>query len=180
MEVTYQLTQRDFFDSFIAHRNRSVVRKWFLRIVVLTVFAFLVIGLLGAILRPYPKVWSDLTPLFVLAAFWIVLLWGSPWLAARRQFFGQPAAQGRRTLLLDSGGVHWRWDGGSSDADWKNYVRFLEGKNQFLIYTSPACFNILPKRALTAEQLSELRALFAQHGLDKQELARKNRLRSVI
>ncbi len=56
-----------------------------------------------------------------------------------------------------------RWNGGSSDVEWKNYVRAFEGKNQFLLYTSPACFNIIPKRVMTQEQLLELQRLLKQN-----------------
>jgi hypothetical protein len=63
---------------------------------------------------------------------------------------------------LDASGAHWRWNGGSSDVEWKNYIRSVEGKNQILFYTSPACFNILPKRTIGAEQLGELRSLLNQ------------------
>jgi YcxB-like protein len=66
-------------------------------------------------------------------------------------------------MVLDAAGVHWRWNGGSADVEWKNFIRFLECKSEFLLYSSPACFNILPKRALSPDQLSELRGLFAQN-----------------
>jgi len=65
--------------------------------------------------------------------------------------------------VLDSSGAHRRWNGGSADVEWRNYIRSVEGKNQILFYTSPACFNILPKRALAVEQLSELRELLKQN-----------------
>ncbi|MGO8793202.1 MAG: YcxB family protein [Candidatus Sulfotelmatobacter sp.] len=84
------------------------------------------------------------------------------WWSARRQFLKQPGAHGLRTVLFDDLGAHWRWNGGSSDIEWKNYVRSLEGLNQILFYTSPACFNILPKRSLSPDQLNELRTLLAQ------------------
>lgn len=94
---------------------------------------------------------------------WFLVLWWLPRWSMSRQFFKQPGAHGPRTLLLDELGAHWRWNGGSSDIEWKNYIRSVEGKSQFLFYTSPACFNILPKRALEAEQLVELRTLLKQH-----------------
>jgi len=53
--------------------------------------------------------------------------------------------------------------GGAGDIEWKNYIRSVEGKNQILFYTSPACFNILPKRAVAEEQLRELRDLLKQN-----------------
>lgn len=64
--------------------------------------------------------------------------------------------------MLDTDGTHWRWDGGSSDVEWKSYVRWIETKNEILLYTSPVLFNIVPKRALTSEQLSQLRTLLTQ------------------
>ena len=84
------------------------------------------------------------------------------WWSARRQFLRQPGARGPRTVLFDDIGAHWRWNGGSSDVEWKNYVRSVEGKNHILLYTSPACFNIVPKRALGKEDLVSVLALLKQ------------------
>jgi len=64
---------------------------------------------------------------------------------------------------MDATGVHWRWNGGASDVEWKNYIRYVESKRQFLLYLSPAAFNMVPKRALTSEQVSEFRTLLAQN-----------------
>jgi hypothetical protein len=106
---------------------------------------------------------KNLMPLFGLTLLWVGVLLGLPRWSARRQFLKQPGAQGQRTVSIDDSGFHWRWNGGSSDIAWENYVRVLEGKKQFLLYTSPACFNIIPKRVLTAEELLELRALLKQN-----------------
>jgi DNA-binding transcriptional LysR family regulator len=163
MEVTYELTQRDFFDSFIAHRNRSAFSKWTFRIAVAIVFIFAGGGLALLVVRPNTQTLSNLAPLFAMAVMCGALMWAFPWWAARNQFLKQPAAQGRRTMLLDSSGVHWRWNGGSADVEWKNFIRFRESRHQFLLYSSPACFNIVPKRALTPEQMSEFRTLLAQN-----------------
>jgi hypothetical protein len=162
MLVTYELTQKDFLDSLIAHRNRSALRKWSFRLLMSIVFLFLGISLIAFAVRPNNQVLSNFVPLLVLGAFWASLFWIAPWWAARKQFSNQPGAQGPKTILLDPVGVHWRWNGGSADVEWKNYIRILEGKSQFLLYSSPVCFNVIPKRAFTAEQLSELRALLAE------------------
>lgn len=163
VEVTYELTQRDFFDSLLAHRNRSTFAKWSFRVAASIVFIFAGLGLVLLTIRPDAKSLANLAPVFALAAIWAALLWGSPWWAARNQFSKQPAAQGPRTMLLDSGGVHWRWSGGSADIEWKNFIRFQETKNQFLLYSSPACFNVVPKRALTLDQMSLFRQLATEH-----------------
>jgi hypothetical protein len=105
---------------------------------------------------------ESLLPIVALMVLWVAILWVLPWWTMRRQFVNQPGAHGPRTVVMDESGAHWRWTGGSSDVDWKNYIRLAEGKNQILIYTSPACFNILPKRALAGEQLGEVRSLLSQ------------------
>src|SRR5262245_34073634 len=145
MEVTYELTQRDFFDSFIAHRNRSAFAKWTFRSIVAVVLILASAGLGSLAVHPNTQTLSSLAPLFGLAVMWLDLMWGSPWGAARNQFLKQPAAQGPKKILLDSAGVYWRWNGGSADIEWKNFIRFQETKNQFLLYSSPACLNIVPK-----------------------------------
>lgn len=163
MEVSYQLTQRDFLDSFIAHRNRSPVTKWGLRL--LFAFFFTLGGgvLLLVVLRPDRMKLSDVFPIFVLVAVWSFFIWGLPRWAARNQYRKQPSARGPITATFDAGGVHWRWDGGSSEIQWKNFIRCLEAREQILLYPSPAYFSIVPKRAFTSEQMAEFRTLVGQH-----------------
>jgi hypothetical protein len=117
----------------------------------------------GLIVKPNAQATRNLIPLFLLIFLWIGLLWILPKWQARRQFLKQPGARGGRTVLIDAEGVHWRWNGGSSDVAWKNYIRGLEGKDQFLLYTSPACFNIIPKRVLTQEGVLELQGLLKKN-----------------
>ena len=163
MEVTYELTQRDFYESLIAHRNRLVILKWARRLMVSFLFLLAAAGLVLLAVRPSSKTFTDLVPLFILAVVWAVFIWGWPWWAARGQFLKQPAAHGLKTVLIDETGIHWRWNWSSSDLEWKNYIRCLEAKNQFLLYPSPAHFNIVPKRAFTPEQMAEFRTLIAQN-----------------
>jgi hypothetical protein len=162
MELRYELTQKDFLESFLAHRSRRAFSKWSLRVMVVVVFMFAAFGLVSFAGSPSPATFSSSAVLFGLACFWALLLWGLPRRMAHSQFSKQPGAHGPRTLLLDNQGAHWRWNGGSADVQWQNFIRILEGKNQFLFYTSPACFNILPKRALAPEQLVQFRQIIAQ------------------
>lgn|GEM_PF-770499 len=159
MEVTYELKQKDFFDSLIAFRNRSVFVKWAYRLMVGIVFLSAGGGLVLLAVRPSSQLLSNLVPALALAVMWGGLMWASPWWSARNQFFNQPGAQGPRTMTVDSSGLHWRWNGGSADIEWKNFTRFQETKNQFMLFSSPVCFNIVPKRALTAEQSITFRRL---------------------
>ena len=159
MQFTYSLTQRDFSEAMIAIRNRKAWAKWIFRIL-----PALLVVLIAVSIRTDSRsqLLSSLVPILVLFLFWTFLLWGSPWLLARQQFLKQPSAQGEHTVSFDRDVVGWHWNGGSSAVEWKNYIRWMETKNQILVCSSPVQCGIIPKRALNAEQLLELRTLLRQ------------------
>jgi hypothetical protein len=161
MQVTYELTQRDFFESLIAHRDRNPIRKWLFRVVVSVGCVFTCIAFVLLFVDSSKQAISSLVPLLALGPIFLLLFWGRPWLAARTQFRKQPSAHGPRTVRLDDAAIHSQWDGGTSDVQWETFMRALESKTQFLLYPSPAYFFKVPKRALTPEQLAEFRALLA-------------------
>jgi hypothetical protein len=78
MELTYDLTQKDFYDSFLAHRQRSVVSKWSFRLMLGCVFLLPAIGLV-TLATDHQVPLGTIVPLFVLATFWAILIWGTPW-----------------------------------------------------------------------------------------------------
>lgn len=162
MQVTYELTQRDFYDGVIACRNRGY-RKWLMRVIVTLVLGFALLAVVVLIVRPGSEALSNLAPLFLLVGFWALLIWGWPLWTARNQFSKQPSAHGPHTLRVDDAGVHWQWDGGTADIQWKNLIRWQETKTLILLYSSPVCFNLVPKRALTAEDVTQFRAFLADH-----------------
>ncbi len=163
MQFSYELTERDFTQAYRLHRNRHGLIKWFRRLLISVFVLCASVIFLGFLVKPSAKAAHDLMPFFLLTVMWIILLWILPLWSMRRQFSKQPGAHGPRTVTLDSSGAHWRWNGGSSDVEWRNSIRSIEGKNLILFYTSPACFNILPKRAVLADQLDNLRQLIRQN-----------------
>jgi purine-cytosine permease-like protein len=163
MQISYELTAKDFSESYVAHRNRNALGKWSRRIFIWVAALCTAIVLLGFLIKPSAQTARSLLPFLGLVIAWIAIVWIRPRWTMRRQFLKQPGAHGPRTLLLDSTGAHWRWNGGSGDVEWKNYIRAVEGKNQILFYTSPVCFNILPKRALAGAQLDEIREFLKQN-----------------
>src|SRR5690348_14351856 len=163
MQVTYELRQRDFFDAFIAHRNRNAFAKWMFRGIVTIVFVLAGAGLFALVFRHDRESASNVAPIVGLAFMWAALMWVSPWWMAKNQFTKQPAAKGPQTLLLDDAGLHWRWDTGSAEMQWSNIIKCSESKTMFMLYSSPAFFHLVPKRALSPEQLSEFRTTLGQH-----------------
>lgn len=158
MEITYELTQKDFVEAFIAHRNRSALLRWLFRLCAFLFFVCIGLGLFGSIFIPQLFL-SSYLPLLLLGLFWIFLLWIAPRLMARTQYKKQPAAQGAIVFAVDTAGVQWKWDGGTSNIEWRNFIRISEAKNHFRLYGSPVYFHIVPKRAFTAEQMADFQTV---------------------
>lgn len=127
--------------------------------------AALIYGLSGFLVRllfPNSLVVWKVTTFYLLGLFYgCAFLWILPWWAARMLFSKQPM-QGPQTLTLDTTGAHWHWDGGSSVLAWKNFMRWYEGKSGFLLYTSPAIFHIVPKRAFSEQEVQDFRGLLSR------------------
>jgi hypothetical protein len=160
MEVTYELTKADLVDGVKVHRNRSAFSKWFPRIIATIVFIGAGLGLLQMACSRTSQTFSNFAPLFVLAALWAGIIWVSPWLFAKRMF--GPSLKGPRTIQVDAGGVQLRWSGGKSEFAWNNFIRYREGSNRFLLYTSSSLFTVVPKRAFMPQQLSEFRTIVSR------------------
>src|SRR5258708_171539 len=163
MQITYQLSEKDFVEASKTHRKRNPFGKWSKRIVSGAAMLVAVAIIFGLILQHGIQLTKDYLPFFGLVVFWFLILWAWPRWTMKQQFRKQPGAQGPRTVILDADGVHWRWDGGSADVAGKNYIRWAEGKDQILFYTSPACFNILPIQGLPPQQIIDLRELLKQN-----------------
>jgi hypothetical protein len=155
MQVSYELTQKDILESLLAHRTRTKFLKWLLRICTSILILSISMGLIGFAVIPRLRTF---VPLVLLFALYLVLLWYAPRWSARRQFTQQPAAQGSRTMSLDSAGVQFTWNGGDSKLAWNNFIRWIESKNQFILYTSPVGFVMIPKRGFSPEQIAEFRS----------------------
>jgi hypothetical protein len=163
MELKYSLTQEDFLESLIFHRNPTAFLKWCLRLLAAIVFCSVAVYIFYITKRSTINTLSGAVPLLAMTLAWFWIFLAGPRRAARRQFRKQPAAQGSWTLLIDDSGVHARWEGGSSEVEWKNYIRWRESNNLILLYLSPVSWGIIPKRALDPPQLTELRALLEQN-----------------
>ena len=163
MNITYELTQEDFLQSYLAHRRRNPLSKWFFRLVLSAVFALAVLAILPFLTRTIHPSAFNIGEAIALWGWWAFIVWGLPRWFARQQFQKQPKAHGTRELVADTDGMHLAWNGGSANMSWTNLVRYIETKDQFLVYTSPTCFNIVPKRALSPEQLSDFGSLLREH-----------------
>ena len=163
MQIDYELTEKDFVEAYRTHQDRTKFSKWARRVFIWMAFGITAIILVGFLLKPSIQAAESLVPFAGVVLLWIAFLWAFPRWNMSRQFHKQPGAHGPLTLLIDDAGAHWRWNGGSSDIAWENYIRWIDGRGQILFYSSPACFNILPKRGLTTEQVKQLQDLLKQN-----------------
>lgn len=120
-------------------------------------------GLILDILAPHSDAFRNRVPLYVLFILWTLLYWGSPYLSARSQFRGSRAAKAPITLDITDTGLQFRSQHVDSKVDWTAYVKWLEQKTIFALFSNPKIFVVIPKRAFTVDQVSEFRELLRQH-----------------
>src|SRR4051812_33100435 len=108
MQITYQLTPEDYRQGIKASRKRTTFSRWSYRIIQTVVVGALALLLLFSIAGSFTdrraEFISNLIPLFYVAFFWILLLFGAPYLSARSQFKGSPSAKGPITLEVSDEG----------------------------------------------------------------------------
>lgn len=165
MEITYEMTETDFVQAMNVHRYSKGP----------TPISVMVVSAVGGFvlweLVTHHGSPSHLLPALIFASLVCVgfLFIASPRRLAVKQFRSMPSGRGPKSIRLDEAGLHWRWDGGALDLEWKNITKFVESPNQFVLYTSAILFNPLPKRGLSTEQISELRSFVLDHLSDTSE-----------
>ena len=161
MEVSYQLTREDVIAYYKANRNRSKYSK--LSLVLCVLLAAALEGWAFYQLTQDPDAFTlyvFIIPTFLFPpVLWAMVYVALPRWAARTYMKKTPSAQGSKTMSADESGVRWHWDGGSMNAEWKNYTCLLEGSEHFVLRSSPLSGVVVPKRSMTAEQVSEFRDL---------------------
>jgi hypothetical protein len=164
MIVNFQFTLDDYRNAFRAHyrKGASAFMRWMLRLVLVIGVLLLLASIMMVITRQGPS--TAALPPFLLGAAWIWIGMGKTYLlSARSQFAKSPALRELRRIEFTDEGVKTDSGIASSQLSWKALLRYVESSDTFLLYTSPGCFAIVPKRVLQPEQVNELRRLFQTH-----------------
>jgi hypothetical protein len=82
-----------------------------------------------------------------------------PRLRVRRSFRNTPSAQNEICFKLSLDGTEVLFAMGKSQREWRAYTSYKENASFFLLYLSPAQYSWIPKRAMSAQQIEELRGL---------------------
>jgi len=160
MEITFELTEDDFYDAMKACRKAKTVARWVLPFA--TAALTLILADLVFVVSPRNTPWTDHLPLVLIWIFCLAVLIVIPMSqrsAARKQFNGNPSAKGLITLAASESGVRLQSQHTESTTDWSSFVLWGEGKSVFALMISPAIFLAVPKRAFSAAQLIEFREL---------------------
>jgi hypothetical protein len=162
MEVSYQLTPKDFVQ--VARQRREWKREasWFsLDTFWLLIWAVVLLGGVVAILAAGSN-WRGSNLGFAILLFLAVLVavpitrWVLTNSKARNQFLADASAQATISLKVSTDGLSFRGMSGDGTPSW-SYARWRESKNQFVLFTAPETFLIVPKRAFTSDQRNEFR-----------------------
>jgi YcxB-like protein len=149
MTIEFQFTLDDYRKAFRAHfrKGASLFTRWFMKLAIAFGAVFLFVGIfLFATGQRAVNLW--LTP-SLLGALWIWIGMGGTYRhSAKSQFAKNPMLREPRRIEFSDEGVKTDAGVASSNLSWKAYLRYVESDDNFLLYTSPACFVIVPKRAL--------------------------------
>jgi hypothetical protein len=147
--TTFALTKAELAQASRAIRRRqrdSRVFYLFLALVVLLVFGSELVR------REGPRYWLLILEVVVLGAM-ALGVWAYPWLQAR-----QAKDATEQSWRFSPSGAEVRSSLASASLSWQAVRRVVEDPDYFLLFVSDSMAHPIPKRALTVEQQSTLRA----------------------
>ena len=162
MQVNYQLTPEDFYQGYLAWRNRRKWGLWARWAAYLIVGAAMLLSLVGLL---FAQTETATIGRFALG-FWVVwFAWVllAPRFFSKRQFRHHPMAQSLITLDCSETGLQFHNAHADSKVAWSAYVGWGESKRVFVIMPQARIYITIPKRAFTAEQQAEFREMLRRN-----------------
>jgi len=164
MRIEYEISEQDFLDAQkLAMRNLPKrTTRWIFRILPFWGL-FLLLGVIGWPVYQGSLVWK--TELAVPVGFAILCLL-SPWLlkiAQKKAYRKNPALHGKRTMEVTQTGLNFSGTNYSSQLKWDFFIKYVEDEKVFVLYQSNQIFHPIPKRTLSADEVSVLREAFKQN-----------------
>lgn len=161
--VTLTISADDSVDAMKLHLLSRFKRPWFVAIAALSCIPLYV--LVSDLLKSPVFEWWDLSsPLMIVVLqalpFFLYFI-GIP-LSARSTYKRQKSLHQPLTLKWSEDGLTATGQTGHWTIAWSEYHRFLGGPKTLLFYQGPNLFQILPTRALSQEQLDDLKHFAAR------------------
>ena len=151
MEIRFTPTEGDGLNAMRA----SSTPRWsmFLFILLLALLFLVGIYLIDHDLPVAGWVWLALSAVLGIAVYEV------PRIQVRRSLRSSPSAQGEIVFVLDDKGTVATFPTGESRLEWRAYTKYQETGSIFLLFFSPYRYTSIPKRAMSPEQIEELRGL---------------------
>ena len=162
MHVDYEISERDYLDG-----QRLAIKHSSVRMVRWTRFVMPCLGALGLAFLIH-GLWTQGFSVRVLPglAFSLFFLF-IPLLSKRNQktlYAKSNALHGRLTLDLDDSGIQFGGPITSAKVAWAYFGKFFEDKRAFILYQkNQTTFHMVPKRALTVNQVISFRQYLEQN-----------------
>ena len=162
MHVEYEISERDYLDG-----QRLAIKNSSLRIVRWTRFVLPSFGALLVVFLIY-GIWTQgfsvrVLPGFAFSLFFLFV----PLLSKRKQktlYAKSNALHGRLTLDVDDSGIQFGGPITSAKVAWAYFGKFFEDERAFILYQkNQTTFHMVPKRALSTDQVSSLRQYLEQN-----------------
>ena len=152
--IKFTLTEQEAVAAALLVLNKQLWAKRSFRLLLWTILGLLLIaGLLdpSALRRPLLLAMIGMAIVLVLMIRLVVPF------HAKRHFRQAAALRDEIEVTWDDEGVGFSGAHGNSRLVWGEFHRWAENDRLVLLYQSQMLYNIIPKRALTAEQVGELR-----------------------
>jgi hypothetical protein len=151
MEVQYQCTVDDYLEAQNAHARSSSAY----RVLIVLAFLFIAFGLLQSVFNGLAQGATALA----IGIFWSAcgFVFRPMWF--RRDFRRHPNFAVAQVVTISEEGLDTKCKIAASGTKWSAYTKFRETRNLFMLYMGARLFRVVPKRALSAPQMDELREL---------------------
>jgi hypothetical protein len=161
MHVDYEVSERDYLDGQrLAIKNSSVRMVRWTPYVLPSFGALLAVFLIHGILTQGFSV--SVLPGMAFSLFFLLI----PFLSKRKQttlYAKSNALHGRLTLDVDDSGIQFGGPITSAKVAWAYFGKFFEDERVFVLYQkNQTIFHMVPKRALSADQVAGFREYLEQ------------------
>ena len=162
MQIQFQLNFDDYLAAQRLHEKRSL---WPRFISILNNYLYPLMGLLGLAcgLMLIGSQASTHSVLILVVCGVILLCWPFYiWMRLKRCYKRTRSNNSMCKLTFDEGFMRIEGEYTHGEIEWKAVKSYRENEKIFLLYTAPAIFIAIPKRACSEAQISELRAILLQ------------------
>ncbi len=165
LEFQFPFDRREWAQASRAILLVTIRRLWWLYgLFVLVFLAVAVIPIVQFLLgqEPFAQAAFSALPWAVLLVFWVSLVYYLPTWIARRIERKYPSFAGQQVRTFSPSGLRWVSPGSTQEYQWSAVYRVVETGSFLLFFLTMSAAQFVPKRAMTPEQLLQLRAMIAQ------------------